>query len=636
MKISIKKYPVFLLICMLLQISLQQINAQTKTTSRAPSSNDLIPTKEALDARMKWFDEARFGMFIHWGVSSTLNSTWNGKYYGGYSEHIQRMARITQADYMEKVVKAFNPKEFNADEWVSIAKATGMKYMVINAKHHDGFAMYDSKASNYNIVKATPYAHDPIRDLSIACKKAGIRFGLYYSHAFDWGEVNGPGNDWEYNNPGGDKLLGGSNWWEKIPEFLPRAQQYVDEKSIPQILELIQNYNPDLLWFDTSHKLPEEENIRILAAIRKVAPNIIVNGRESKTLAKYDYANTWDCPSEFKNWEGYWEGIPTTNGSFGFNANDNKHKPASHFIQLIAKAAARGGNILMNIGPMGNGKFDQKDINILNGISTWWKVNGESSIRGTKRTPLAVHSWGESTVKGDTVFLHVFKWPSDKKIIVGGLKTKVIESFLLTNKIQKLKFKQDGNNLTLHVPAFCPDTIDAVIVVRCNGVPQADKQRLLTTNDTEDQLRVFDAQISGGITFAGERNINCCVLNFSKPTSEISWSVRLNKATTYQVIANYAAPAEQKTAKLVEGDAGKELQKNLGANGIYAISAGKVKITHAVSNGIFVCDTVGIITLPKGEFDLKVTAEKIIGKELFRLRSIILKINNEKLKKRYL
>lgn len=190
---------------------------------RASALNSLIPDKKELDSRMQWFEQARFGMFIHWGVYSSLGCSWNGKKYGGYGEHIQRMARIPVEVYKEKVAGTFNPQEFDAEEWVRIAKETGMGYFIITSKHHDGFAMYDSKVSDYNIVKATPFGRDPMKDLRDACRKAGIKFGFYYSHAFDWGEKEGVGNDWDYDNPGGDKLLvaatGGRR--EKIICLLP-------------------------------------------------------------------------------------------------------------------------------------------------------------------------------------------------------------------------------------------------------------------------------------------------------------------------------------------------------------------------------------------------------------------------------
>ncbi|MFO1521341.1 MAG: alpha-L-fucosidase [Kiritimatiellia bacterium] len=387
---------------------------------RAPAREALVPTEAEKDARLGWWREARFGMFVHWGVYSSLSGTWNGKAYGGYGEHIQRMAKIPCAVYRKEVAGSFNPVEFNADEWIRLAKEAGMGYFVITAKHHDGFAMYESKVSDYNIVKATPFARDPMKELRDACKKHGIKFGFYYSHAFDWGEENGPGNDWDYDNPGGDKLLHGANWWEKFPEFLPRARTYVDEKSIPQLRELIANYDPDIIWFDTPHKLPPEENLRILAAVRKAKPTLVVNGRLVSGLG--DYASTCDRPAEFPQQAGDWEGVPTTNESYGYNQNDKSHKPPAHFIQLLAKSAARGGNQLMNIGPTGRGRIDEADAKILRGIGAWWRVYGDS-IRGTTRTPLAVQAWGESTRKENLLYLHVFEWPRDGRLVVGGLTT---------------------------------------------------------------------------------------------------------------------------------------------------------------------------------------------------------------------
>jgi alpha-L-fucosidase len=176
---------------------------------RAPAREVLMPTAAERDARLGWWREARFGMFVHWGVYSSLSGTWNGRAYGGYGEHIQRMAKIPIPVYRKEVAGKFNPVDFNADEWIRLAKEAGMGYFIITAKHHDGFAMYDSRVSDYNIVQATPFARDPMKELRVACKKYGLKFGFYYSHAFDWGEANGPGNDWDYENPGGDRLLHG-------------------------------------------------------------------------------------------------------------------------------------------------------------------------------------------------------------------------------------------------------------------------------------------------------------------------------------------------------------------------------------------------------------------------------------------
>jgi alpha-L-fucosidase len=284
------------------------LSNSTHAAERAPSRESLVPTPAERDARLGWWRDARFGMFVHWGVYSGLSGTWNGKEYWGYGEHIQRMAEIPIPVYHKEVAGKFNPTEFNADEWIRLAKEAGMGYFVITAKHHDGFAMYDSKVSDATIVKATPFARDPMKELKAACAKYGIKFGFYYSHAFDWGEENGPGNDWDFPNPGGDKLLHGANWWEKFPEFLPKVRKYVDEKSIPQLQELIANYDPDIIWFDTPHKLPPEENLRILAAVRKAKPSMVINGRLIDGMG--DYENTTDRAAEFQPFKGTGRACP--------------------------------------------------------------------------------------------------------------------------------------------------------------------------------------------------------------------------------------------------------------------------------------------------------------------------------------
>ncbi len=213
-------------------------------------------------------------------------------------------------------------------------------------------------------------------------------------------------------------------WYDTHPEWLPKAVKYVDEKAIPQIKELLTKYHPDILWFDTPHKLPLSENIRILKAIRETDPDVVVNGRlaRNSAISFGDYRNTADRPAEFYPVTGDWEAIPTTNESYGYSKYDSSHKPVGHFIQLIASAASRGGNLLMNIGPKGDGAFDQKDIAILNGIGKWMEKNGES-IYGTTAGPLPYHSWGVSTLKKNKLYLHVFNWPKDGKLYVSGFCT---------------------------------------------------------------------------------------------------------------------------------------------------------------------------------------------------------------------
>jgi len=591
-------------------------------SNRGPSPDALKTTPEQANARLGWWRDARFGMFVHWGVYSNLSGSWNGKAYGGYGEHIQRMAQIPIPEYIDKVAGSFNPTEFNADEWIRLAKQAGMRYFIITAKHHDGFAMFDSKVSDHTVVKATPFGSDPMKNLAAACKKYGIKFGFYYSHAFDWGEGNAPGNDWDFDNPGGDKLLSGFNWWEKDTAFLVKVRKYVDEKSIPQIQELIKNYDPDIMWFDTPHKLPMEENCRIYEAVRKAKPDIVINGRLIYGLG--DYQNTCDCPLEFHATEGDWEGIPTTNNSYGYNKNDHSHKPAGHFVRLLVKAVARGGNLLMNIGPMGTGAIDTNDVKILEGIGRWFEVNGES-IHGCARTPLQVQPWGESTLKGNTLYLHVFDWPKNGELKLGGVFGDVKKAYLLSNKDKKFMVERNGIDLNIAVPVNSPDTVDAVVAVEFKTAPKGDPARLISTNVSSNVLRALDAKVSGGVEWGdGNRNQNYAWKWKSKDGS-VTWDIRVTKNSKYELCINYEAPGESK-AKLVEGYAGKELQnERKGSGGTYVVSIGNQTFTKEVIAGGTQKETLGNITLEPGNYQVKVVAKEITGEELFRLTSISLK-----------
>jgi alpha-L-fucosidase len=613
----------------------------TAAETNAPKESFSIPAKESPemawwrqsmeshDARMQWWREARFGMFVHWGVYSGLGGTWQGRAVHGYAEHIQRILKIPIPVYREQVAGKFNPTEFNADDWIRTAKEAGMGYFIITAKHHDGFAMYDSKVSDYNIVKATPFKRDPMKELKAACQKYGLKFGFYYSQAFDWGDANAPGNDWDYDNPGGDRLLhGGKTWWESSPELLPKAREYVDQKAIPQLLELIRNYDPDILWFDTAGKLPESEDLRIMKAVRQAKPGIIINGRLVRSCG--DYVSTADRPAEFAPHEGDWEGIPTTNESYGWNRNDHSHKPPGHFVQLLAKAAARGGNILMNIGPMGNGQFDPADAAILQGIAQWWRVNGEA-IRGTTRTPLPVQAWGESTCKGNRLYLHVFEWPRDGQLVLGGLKSTIKRAYLLAAPgartflsasslpvaLADKNVRAPGASLPverlnpldvrLTVPTAAPDKADSVVVVECAGEVAADTRRLLLPSVTSDTLRAFDGQRHGKtLRFGAGKARDAFVEDWSEPKDFMAWPVRLNQPARYEVLAVYDAEA---------GSAG----------GTYTVKLGKPSLPGTVREGKNLQVSLGQVQLEAGPLDIEVVPHEIKGTELMGLRALVLK-----------
>ena len=504
------------------------------------------------DQRMQWWREAKFGMFIHWGIYSLPGGEWKGKKVSGYAEHLMRKEKISRNEYLD-LAHQFNPVKFNAEEWILNAKKAGMKYFIITAKHHDGFAMYDSKVSDFSIARQTSFKRDPMAELAMAAKKHGIKFGFYYSHAFDWEQPDAPGNDWEYKNPGGDlNLYGGREWYDLHPELLEKAKKYVDEKAIPQIRELLKKYHPDILWFDTPQKLPLSENIRILKSIREIDSNVVVNGRLVRFADSNfgDYKNTADRPAEFYPVTGDpiaigWEAIPTTNESYGYHKFDSSHKPVSHFIRLLASAASRGGNLLMNIGPKGNGTFDDKDLAILNGIGKWMQKYGES-IYGTGASPLPVQSWGVSTLKENKLYLHVFNWPVDGKLYVGGLISPPKKAYLLTDTSKTYPLKSGSSaDFYIVVPEKAPDSINSVVILEWEGKLVTHPSRLLAPNSTLDRLLAFDAQQNGkGFSYGDGKTDRYYVEGWKTKEQSLSWQFNTIRPGKYKIRIKYLAPAE--------------------------------------------------------------------------------------------
>jgi alpha-L-fucosidase len=564
------------------------------------------------EKRIEWWQDARFGMFVHWGIYSLPGGEWKGKQVDGYAEHLMRKEKIYRADYLD-LAHQFNPVNFNADEWISTAKKAGMRYFVITAKHHDGFAMYDSKVSDFTITKQSPFKRDPLAELAQACKKQGIKFGFYYSHAFDWEHPDAPGNDWEYHNPGGDSLLfGGRNWFDFHPELLPKAIKYVDEKAIPQIKELLLTYHPDIIWFDTPHKLPLSENLRILKAIRETDPNVVVNGRLART-SNYlfgDYLNTGDRPAEFRPVVGNWEGIPTTNESYGYSKFDMSHKSGGFFIQLLAKAASRGGNTLMNIGPMGNGAFDPKDVAILKIIGNWMDVNSES-IYGTNRSPLALQNWGVCTQRNDKLYLHVFDYPTNGNLIIGGLKSNIKNAYLLSDKSKKpLQIKRiNPLDVSLKLPIIAPDKVNSVVVLETVTPIVADSVRLLSEN-SPNRLLVFDAETIGKGFGYGDGKINRYnVSGWKKIDQKLRWKLRLNKPTNFTMSLKYIGSKSSEGAFKITS--GQSISKE------YNVVAQK-------KEGEIITLDLEIMKLPGGTENLVIEPVKITKSDLMQMLEMTL------------
>jgi alpha-L-fucosidase len=546
------------------------------------------------DARLAWWRDARFGCFIHWGAYSVYGGEWEGRNVGGYSEHLMRLAKIPLEVYKEKVVGQFDPENFDADKWVALIKAAGMKYIVITAKHHDGFAMWPSDVYRYDIRDNTKFKRDPMQELSDACHRAGIHFGFYYSHAFDWEHPDAPGNDWDYENPGGDrKLFGGADWYNVHPELVDKVKKYVDEKCIPQLLELIHKYHPEIFWFDVGGKLPFSEQIRIVQAVRAADPNVVINGRAARFggMNFGDYVDTSDNPVEIRPTPGDWECIPTVNNSYGYHKLDNHYKTPAFFVRLLAKTAAKGGNMLLNIGPMGDGTIDPNATAILAGIGQWMAVNGDS-IHGASRTPLDRQAWGDSTLKGDQLYLHVFQWPTDGRLIVGGLQSDVSHAYLLADPAQNplATDRLNENDLLVHLPMIAPDTVDSVIVLTLKEPIKTSPGFLLADNIPDNRLLTFDGQIHGGKpTYGDGKAGNYAVTGFDQDGDSITWPVRINSPAQFDVAVGYSTSSSDQT-------------------GEYLLKIGDQTLTHhvtptAAARSVTI-ETIGRVRLSAGEQDI--------------------------------
>ncbi len=431
------------------------------------------------DERMKWWREARFGMFIHFGVYAQMAGEYKGYQQArGGAEWIMNRMKVPVAEY-KGIARQFNPVKFNADEWVKVAKDAGMKYLIITAKHHDGFALFNSKASNWDITDATPYGKDLLKPLAEACKKNGVKLGFYYSQAQDWGNPGGSAarklmaEGWP--NPDSTKInqytQDHKGHWDAAQEA-QTFDQYIDKVAVPQVKELMTNYGDiAVLWWDTPTNMTDEAALKLQEAL-KSQPHIITNDRLKRPNFPGDTKTPEQKIPNLSELDGKdWETCMTMNGTWGFRNPDNKWKSSETLIRNLVDIASKGGNYLLNVGPKPDGSFPQESIERLKDIGAWMKVNSEA-IYSTKANPLAPVSWGRITRKdsknGTTLYLSVFEWPADGKLIVPGLKNKVLSAALLSGGTV-LKAKSDANGVTINLPSQAPDKVASVIKLNVAG-----------------------------------------------------------------------------------------------------------------------------------------------------------------------
>ena len=409
-------------------------------------------TAEKTSSDMDWWQNARFGMFIHWGLYSEAAGKWDGKPIKGIGEWIMNSAHIPRAQY-EKLAAKFDPVDFNASQWVKIAKEAGMKYIVITTKHHDGFCMFNTKATPYNIVDATPWHKDPMALLSKASKEQGIKFCTYYS-VMDWHTPFQQAADTNAEKP------------TYNPTTLTEPGKYISYMK-QQIHELVSQYHTNLLWFDGGwlKGWTDKDAQEIYNYIHSINPSIIVNNRLGFHVGDY---GTPEQEIPVRGLPGPWETCMTLNDTWGFKSDDNNWKSDTTLITNLIHCASGGGNFLLNVGPTASGIIPQPEVDRLMAMGRWLKVNGEA-IYGSHRTPFNVAlPYGYATEKPGKVFLEVTQWPKDGVITV-PMKNKITKAYLLANPKHTLAVTNDAGNLEIHLPKKAPDPIASVVVLQING-----------------------------------------------------------------------------------------------------------------------------------------------------------------------
>ncbi len=456
----------FLLAIAFLTITNQSCNPGKKSGRQ----KDYLNESEAdRSQRMEWWREARFGMFIHWGLYAVPAGKWGDK--DSYGEWIRTTAQIPLDTY-DKFREQFNPTQFSAKDWVQMAKNAGMKYIVITSKHHDGFAIYESKASDFDVM-GTPFKRDILKELADECKKEGIKLCFYHS-IMDWHHPDYlPRRNWET-----DRSAKGADF-DKYVTYMKK-----------QLKELLTNYGdaPHVLWFDGEWEATwnNERGTDLYNYVRSLKPDIIINNRVGASrdgmagfTAPGNFAGDFGTPEQEIPATGLpgvdWESCMTMNGNWGYNKADKNFKSTKELLQNLAEIASKGGNFLLNVGPTAAGLFPDESILRLKEMGDWMKKNGES-IHGTSASPLGSFDWGRITMKqkdGNTIlYLHVFEAPRDNKLVLNGVaNTPMGASFLGSPSAKAPKVERMDDGIVVELPQAMPDKINSVIMLQLKGKP---------------------------------------------------------------------------------------------------------------------------------------------------------------------
>lgn len=506
-----------------------QAAATTLPTTAGPTTVSVSPRDQAREERMAWWRAARFGMFIHWGVYSVPAGTFEGKRVAGIGEWIMLRGKIPVAKY-KGFAKEFNPTKYDPEAWAELARDAGMKYVVITHKHHDGFAMFDSAASDWNVVKATPWGKDLIAPLARAVRRQGLKFGAYYSQAQDW------------TNPGGAKS--GNKDWD--PAQAGDYDAYLDRVAVPQVTEILEKFSPDILWWDTPINMTPARAAKfqpLLEALPMLITNDRLGGGEKGDLKTPEQ----HIPATGLDYD--WETCMTMNDTWGYKAYDHNFKSVRDLLRKLSDIASKGGNFLLNVGPTAEGEIPAESVVRLRAMGRWMKANGEA-IYGTTASPFRKLPWGRATVKvadggATTLYLHVWDWPADGRLVVPGLRTLPTSGTVFeSDRAVTATAVEDG--VELRLPLTAPEADVSIVRLDFPAAPvveriypRPDPAGLLTLAPIDADLHnrlgaVAEVRGSG----AGE------YIDVPKPGSYVGYTVSVPAAGRYAVSAVLASASD--------------------------------------------------------------------------------------------
>lgn len=564
-----------------------------------------VNAQKFTNERAQWFTDARFGMFIHWGIYSGAEGYWKGEKLrndNDYAEWIMYRNRIEKDEYLS-LLERFDWDEIDPEDWVVLAKRSGMKYVTITAKHHDGFGLWDSRVGDFDLGKTTD--RDIIKELSLACEKHGLKLGLYYSHWVDWEHEYG----WDHTK-------------EIYPLTAAQYDRYWQEKVIPQMRELLTGYGDiGMIWFDmwihhSESIVTKEQLLQLKGLIRELQPGCLVNSRLGLSIEEdsdIDFKTLGDNQLGSKKENFPWQSPATVAHSWGFHSSDTEWKSTSTLLKSLIANVSLNGNFMLNIGPRANGDVPYEVSQRMLEMGEWLAVNGES-VYGAEAFDLHkdLHDWGKITCKQEDnsfkLYLHIFNWPLTKVLNVTGINSRPERAYILADKQKSaLEFRFSDVFTEIHLPHREPDNYVSVVVLEYKDKPGIVDN--LVAKTTDGGYSLLPRNQNSGME---ELSLNTGEFHGTVPehliidkTKRLKWHIYVDEPGKKQVDISYSFQASKSSGNIVLKAAGQSLSQEIQPTGK---TVGEPNRAWHIDN--FASHHLGTIHFPeKGFYNIEVLIE---------------------------